>query len=176
MKPDIIPIPGDIVVSEDEIQQRVRELGAQISRDYAGKKLHLLAVLRGAVPFLADLSRNIMLDVTFDFMALSRDGAGGQVRLIKDLDKPLEGKHVLVVEDIVNEGETLKFLLKALSLRHPLDVKVCTLFDRPSKRKAQVQLDYVGKVLDDRFLVGYGLDYKQMYRNYRHLTELRFGK
>ncbi len=167
-----IPVPGPVIVTQEQIQQRVRELAAEISRDYQGRPLHLLAVLRGALPFLADLSRLLTLDVSFDFLAVTRDGSNGQVRLIKDLDRPVEGRTVLLVEDIVNEGTTLQYLLETLRLRRPADLRVCTMFDRPSRRCTDVRPDYVGLVLDERFVVGYGLDYQQIYRNLPYLAEL----
>ena len=171
MTPSILET-GPIVVTREQIQERVRELAAEISRDYQGQPLHLLAVLRGALPFLADLSRHLALDVSFDFLAVARDGPEGHPRLLKDLDVPLEGRKVLLVEDIVNEGTTLQYLLETLRLRRPAELRVCTMFDRPSRRRAEVRPDYVGLVLDDRFVVGYGLDYRQVYRNLPHLVEL----
>ncbi|NMA27702.1 MAG: hypoxanthine phosphoribosyltransferase [Burkholderiales bacterium] len=165
------PAPGPVILSQERIQERIRELAAEISRDYQGRPLHLLAVLRGALPFLCDLSRQLALDVSFDFLAVTRDGPEGHVRLLKDLDQPVEGREVLLVEDIVNEGTTLKYILEALELRRPTRVRVCTMFDRPSRRRAAVQADYVGLVLDDRFVVGYGLDYQQLYRNLPYLAE-----
>ncbi len=163
--------PGPVILPRERIQARVRELADEISRDYQGRPLHLLAVLRGALPFLSDLSRHLSLDVSFDFLAVTRDGPDGHVQLLKDLDHPVEGRDVLLVEDIVNEGTTLKYLLETLELRRPARVRVCTMFDRPSRRKAEVQPDYVGLVLDDRFVVGYGLDYRQFYRNLPDLAE-----
>lgn len=175
MKTALTPVPGRIILSEEDIQQRVAELGATISRDCAGQKLHLLAVLRGAIPFMADLSRNLGLDVTFDYLAVTRT-ANGQVRLIKDLDTPVEGRSILLVEDIVNEGETLHYLLKTLQLRKPKDIKICTMFDRPAKRVQPIKLDYVGATISDTFVVGYGLDYHQLYRNLPYLAELNLLK
>lgn len=176
MKQNLIPVPGKVVISQEQIQQRVRELAAQISRDYAGSPLHLLAVLRGAVPFLSDLSRYLSLDVTFDYMAVTRRYAGNQVHILKDLDAPVEGRRVLLIEDIVNEGETLRYVLKNLSLRHPAEVKICTMFDRPGKRVEKLNLDYIGFELDDKYVVGYGLDYQQLYRNLPYLAELNLLK
>lgn len=162
---------GSIVIPAAGIQKRVRELAARLSDDYRGRQVHLLAVLRGALPFLADLSRHLEVDVSFDFLAVTRDGQG-HVQLLKDLDTPLEGRTVLVVEDIVNEGTTLQYLVDTLRLRRPADLRICTMFDRPSRRRAKVQPDYVGIELDDRFVVGYGLDSRQRYRNLPDLVEL----
>lgn len=162
---------GPIVVPAERIQQRVRELAAQISEDYRGRPVHLLAVLRGAIPFLADLSRQMELDVSFDFLAVTRDREG-HVQLLKDLDTLIEGRTVLLVEDMVNEGTTLQYVLDTLLLRRPAEIRICAMFDRPSRRRAQVRPDYVGLELDDRYVVGYGLDYQQRYRNLPHLVEL----
>jgi len=169
------PAPGPVIVSNEQIQRRVRELADEISRDYQGRPLHLLAVLRGALPFLVDLSRQLTLDVSFDFLAVTREGSNGQVRLLKDLDRPVEGRTVLLVEDIVNEGTTLRYLLETLRLRRPAELKVCTMFDRPSRRRAEIRPDYIGMELDDRFVVGYGLDHRQNYRNLPFLAELSPG-
>lgn len=163
---------GKIIFSETRIQGRVKELAAQISRDYAGQSVHLLAVLRGAVPFLADLSRYLTLDVTFDFLSVTRDKETNHVRLLKDLDSLVEGRKILIVEDIINEGETLSYLVKTLSLRNPQDIKIVTMFDRPHKHATDIKADYIGFSLDNQFVVGYGLDYKQLYRNLPYLSEL----
>ena len=175
MQENLIPVLGQTIVSEQAIQERVAALAAQISRDYEGRPLHLLMVLRGAVPFLVDLARNLSLDVSFDSLAVTRT-ADNHVKLIKDLDIPIEGKDVLVVEDIVNGGNTLHYILQTLYLRHPRTIKICTMFDRPQKRTTPVILDYIGMKLDDRFVVGYGLDYKQLYRNLPEIVELNFVK
>ena len=162
------------LISEAELQKRVRELAEQISRDYAGQTVHLLAVLRGAVPFLTDLSHQLALDVTFDFLSVTRQKDTNHVRLLKDLDSPVEGRNILIVEDIINEGETLNYLVKTLSLRAPQDIKIVTIFDRPNKHKGKIQADYVGLNLDDdQFVVGYGLDYQQRYRNLPYLAHLK---
>ncbi len=165
---------GQVIFSETQIQNRVKELAAQISRDYAGQSVHLLAVLRGAVPFLADLSRYLTLDVTFDFLSVTRDKETNHVRLLKDLDSLVEGRQILIVEDIINEGETLSYLVKTLSLRNPKSIKIVTMFDRPHSHKNGLQADYIGFSLDNQFVVGYGLDYKQLYRNLPYLSELTF--
>ncbi len=163
---------GQVIFSETQIQNRVKELAAQISRDYEGQSVHLLAVLRGAVPFLADLSRYLTLDVTFDFLCVTRDKETNHVRLLKDLDSLVEGRKILIVEDIINEGETLSYLVKTLSLRDPESIKIVTMFDRPHRHQTDIEADYVGFSLDDQFVVGYGLDYKQLYRNLPYLSEL----
>lgn len=175
MNDNLVPVPGKILVSKGEIRSIVIKLGAQISADYAGKKLHLLGILRGAVPFMWDLSQYLRLDVTFDFMSVNKTKEG-QVRIIKDLDTPLDGLDILLVEDIVNEGTTLKYILDSLSLRGPKSIRVCTMFERPDKHKENIKLDYVGKAIDNRYAVGYGLDYEQMYRNLPYLAELSFCK
>lgn len=163
---------GKTIFSEAQIQDRVKELAAQISRDYQGQSVHLLAVLRGAVPFLADLSRYLTLDVTFDFLSVTRDKETNHVRLLKDLDSLVEGRTILIVEDIINEGETLSYLVKTLSLRAPQSIKIVTMFDRPNRHKTDIKADYIGYSLDNQFVVGYGLDYKQLYRNLPYLAEL----
>ncbi|MBQ7568809.1 hypoxanthine phosphoribosyltransferase [bacterium] len=175
MQENLIPVLGQTIVTEQAIQERVAELAAQIARDYAGRPLHLLMVLRGAVPFLVDLARNLPLDVSFDSLAVTRS-ADSHVKLIKDLDIPIEGKDVLIVEDIVNGGNTLHYVLQTLYLRHPRSIKICTMFDRPQKRTTPVIIDYIGMKLDDRFVVGYGLDYNQRYRNLPDIRELNFVK
>ncbi|MGM9991445.1 MAG: hypoxanthine phosphoribosyltransferase [Candidatus Bruticola sp.] len=164
---------GRIIYSESEIQERVKELAAQISRDYAGSPVHLLAVLRGAIPFLADLSRYLTLDVTFDFLSVVRDKKTNHVRLLKDLDSLVEGRHILIVEDIINEGETLNYLVRTLSLRDPKSIKIVTMFDRPKRHSPNIEANYVGFCLEDQFVVGYGLDYQQHYRNLPCLAELK---
>ncbi|MCR5662578.1 MAG: hypoxanthine phosphoribosyltransferase [bacterium] len=175
MKDNLTPVPGKILVSEEEIRSIVMRLGEEITADYAGKKLHLLGILRGAIPFISDLSQYLRLDVTFDFMSVNKTKEG-QVRIIKDLDTPLDGLDILLIEDIVNEGTTLKYILDSLSLRAPKSLRVCTMFDRPGKHKENIKLDYVGKAIDNRYAVGYGLDYEQMYRNLPYLAELNFCK
>ena len=166
---------GQVIFSETQIQDRVKELAAQISRDYEGQSVHLLAVLRGAVPFLADLSRYLTLDVTFDFLSVTRDKETNHVRLLKDLDSLVEGRKILIVEDIINEGETLSYLVKTLSLRDPESIKIVTMFGRPHRHKTEVKADYIGFSLDNQFVVGYGLDYKQLYRNLPYLSELNIA-
>ncbi|MBI3927267.1 MAG: hypoxanthine phosphoribosyltransferase [Armatimonadetes bacterium] len=165
--------PGEVLFSAEAIRARVDELATRIQTDYEGQTLHLLAILRGAVPFLTDLSRRLTLDVRFDFLAVRRSGQ--EVRFLKDLDAPLAGRHVLLVEDIVNEGRTLRHVLEALQLREPATLRVCAMFNRPARRRIDVQLDYVGLELPDRFVVGYGLDHRQLYRNLPYVAAFPEG-
>lgn len=159
-----------VLVSEEEVEAKTRELGEQISKDYAGKQVHIITILKGGVFFSCELAKRITVPVTFDFMAVSSYGAStassGVVRIIKDLDQPLEGKDVLIVEDIIDSGNTLNHLSKLLWERNPASIRICTLLDKPERRvKKQVKVDYCGFVIPDEFVVGYGLDYDQKYRN-----------
>ena len=155
--------------SEEAIDARIRELGAQISRDYAGKELHLICVLKGSSFFTCELAKRITVPVYLDFMSVSSYGnhtkSSGVVKVIKDLDEAIEGKHVLVVEDIVDSGRTLSYLLENLKSRKPKSLKLCTLLDKPERRVTDVHVDYTGFEIPDEFVVGYGLDYMQHYRN-----------
>jgi hypoxanthine phosphoribosyltransferase len=159
-----------ILLSSDEIAARVRALGAEIARDAAGAgSLHLVCVLKGAVLFLADLVRAVPLPCTFDFLAVSSYAAGttttGEVRLLKDLDTALDGRHVVIVEDIVDTGLTLSYLQEILKARGPKSLRTACLLSKPSRRKVDVPVEYVGFTIEDRFVVGYGLDYAGQYRN-----------
>jgi len=158
-----------VLLSHDAIQARVAELGAEIVRDYAGREPHLICVLKGACAFMTDLSRRIDLPLTLDYMAVSSYGAAtktsGEVRLVKDLDQGLDGRDVLVVEDIVDTGLTLNYLLNVLKQRGPRSLKVATLLSKPSRRLVETPVDYVGFTIEDHFVVGYGLDYNEKYRN-----------
>jgi hypoxanthine phosphoribosyltransferase len=162
--PDVI---SDIVLTEQQIGQRVRELGQTISSDYAGCNPILVGVLRGVVLFMADLMRSITVPYTIDFLAISAYGAQrhGAVRILKDLEEDIAGRHVLVVEDMVDTGLTLHYLLRVLAERHPASLQVCAMFDKPRLRLIDLPLTYVGFTLPDRYVVGYGLDYRQRYRN-----------
>jgi hypoxanthine phosphoribosyltransferase len=165
----------EIVIGEQELRQRVRELGAEISRDYAGRSPILVSVLKGAFVFLADLVREISIPVAVDFMAITRYGAGrrgGAVRIEKDLDLAIAGRDVLVVEDIVDTGLTLGYLMKNLGARDPAGLAVCTLLDRRARRLTKLPLRYVGFEVPDRFLVGYGLDHREDWRNLPYLAAL----
>ena len=165
---------GDVIrvmISEEEIEKRVKELGEIISRDYAGKTLHMICVLKGGVYFMTDLSKRISEDVpvTLDFMSVSSYGddtkSSGVVRIVKDLDQPLIGKDVLIVEDIIDSGRTLSYLIEILKGRNPNSIRLCTLLDKPERRVKDVKVDYCCFNIPDEFVVGYGLDYAQKYRN-----------
>jgi hypoxanthine phosphoribosyltransferase len=167
---------GRVLFTEAMIQHRVGELGASISRDYAGLNPVVVGVLKGVVFFMSDLLRTLTLPVHVDFMAISRyhagPGAKGPVRLTKDLDEPVEGRHVLFVEDVIDTGLTLSYLLRNLRARSPASLEVCTLFDKPEHRLADVKVRYKGFDLPDRFVVGYGLDYREAYRHLPYVAEL----
>ena len=158
-----------VMFSEEEVAQKVEELGRKISEDYAGKEIHLICVLKGSVFFVCELAKRITIPVSMDFMSVSSHGDGtsssGVVKIAKDLDEALEGKDVLVVEDIVDTGRTLSYLLEILAKRKPNSMKLCTLLDKPSRRVVDVKVDYTGFQIPDEFVVGYGLDYAQKYRN-----------
>lgn len=160
---------SEILLSQETIQRRVEEIGRQISRDYAGRELVVVGVLTGSVLFLADVIRHITVPMELDFVAMSSYGtetkSSGEVRLIKDLGHPVHGKHVLVAEDIVDTGLTLRYLLETIHARQPASVSTCVLLDKPSRRQVDVQVDYRGFEIEDRFVVGYGLDYAGRYRN-----------
>ena len=159
----------EVMHSEAEVAKRVEELGRQISEDYAGKQVHLICVLKGGVFFMCELAKRISVPVSMDFMSVGSYGNGtsssGVVKIAKDLDEPLEGKDVLVVEDIIDSGRTLSYLLEILKGRHPKSLKLCTLLDKPDRRIKTVKVDYTGFEIPDEFVVGYGLDYAQKYRN-----------
>lgn len=166
-----------VLISEADLQKRVAELGEQISRDYAGKAPLLVSVLRGSFIFMADLTRHIQPFCQVDFMAVSSYGAGtvssGQVNIVKDLTDSIEGKDVIVVEDILDSGNTLSYLFQLLKARNPASLKLVTLLDKPSRRTKPIQADYVGFTVPDEFVVGYGLDYDELYRNLPYIGVLR---
>lgn len=159
-----------ILLSKEVIAKRVAEIGEQISRDYEGEKITLVCTLRGACVFFADLMRAIHGDVEIDFIAVSSYGAGtktsGEVKMVKDLSEPIKDKNVIVVEDIIDTGVTLSYLKKLLLTREPKSLKICTLLDKPSRRKVKFEGDYVGFEIENEFVVGYGLDYDQKMRHY----------
>lgn len=165
MKNDI----REVLISEDELHKTVAALGARISKDYEGKNPIMVSVLKGAFIFMADLVREVTVPCTIDFMSVSSYGAGtktsGEVKIIKDLDTNIEGRHVIVVEDILDSGVTLSYLLKLLGARKPASIALCTLFDKPERHKVEVKIDYKGMDVPDEFIVGYGLDYAEKYRN-----------
>ncbi|HAV01016.1 MAG TPA: hypoxanthine phosphoribosyltransferase [Lachnospiraceae bacterium] len=158
-----------VLIPEEDIDKRIAELGAQISRDYAGRSLHLVSVLRGGVFFTCELAKRITVPVSIDFMSVSSYGmdtkSSGIVKVIKDLDDSIVDKDVLVVEDIVDSGRTLRYLLDNLKSRGPKSLGLCTLLDKPDRRVVDVDVDYTGFQIEDKFVVGYGLDYAQKYRN-----------
>ncbi len=159
-----------VMYSEEEVDQRIRELGEEISKRYEGKKLHMICVLKGGVFFMCELAKRITVPVTMDFMSVSSYGSGtkssGIVKIVKDLDQSIEGRDVLVVEDIIDSGRTLSYLMKILNERKPASLCLCTLLDKPDRREVEdVNVDYTGFKVPDEFVVGYGLDYDQMYRN-----------
>lgn len=160
---------AEILLSEEEIKQRVLELGKQISEDYRGKDVVIVGVLRGAFIFLADLVRAIDMPVAIDFISVSSYGAGtsstGVVRFLKDLDEEVSGRHVLLVEDIIDSGITLNYLMENMKTRKPLSVRICTLLSKPERRKVEIDVAYNGFTIPDHFVVGYGLDYSEKYRN-----------
>ena len=166
-----------VLFSEEQLRQRVAEIAAQIDRDYAGKEPLLVSVLRGSFVFMADLVRSIHLPCTVDFMAVSSYGSGtsssGQVKIVKDLSEQIEGRDLIVVEDILDSGNTLSYLLQLLQARRPASVRLCTLLDKPSRRVKPVELHYSGFTIPDYFVVGYGLDYDEKYRNLPYIGVLK---
>jgi hypoxanthine phosphoribosyltransferase len=168
---------GRVILSEAAIQGRVIELAAQISEDYAGRNPLLIGVLRGVVFFMSDLLRAITIPVRLDFIAISRydpqGGGKGPVRLVKDLEETIEDQHLIFVEDVIDTGLTLSYLLRLLRARGPASIEVCTLFNKPARRLTNIPLKYKGFDLPDRFVVGYGLDYREAYRHLPYVAELR---
>ncbi|MDE5934080.1 MAG: hypoxanthine phosphoribosyltransferase [Lachnospiraceae bacterium] len=168
----------EVLLSEEEVNARIRQIGEQISRDYEGKELHLICILKGASFFTCELAKRITVPVSLDFMSVSSYGksseSSGVVKIVKDLDEPLEGKHVLVVEDIVDTGRTLDYLLSLMRSRGAADVKLCALLDKPDRRVVDVKADYTGFQIPDEFVVGYGLDYAQRYRNLPYIGVVKF--
>lgn len=159
-----------VLLTEEEVNARINEVASAISKDYEGKKLHLICILKGGVFFTCELAKRLSVPVSLDFMSVSSYGSGtessGVVRIIKDLDEPLAGKNVLIVEDIIDSGRTLSYLIEVLKQRNPASIELCTLLDKPERRvKKQVQVKYTCFSIPDEFVVGYGLDYDQKYRN-----------
>jgi hypoxanthine phosphoribosyltransferase len=170
------PAIGETLVSSEDLRRRVAELGAEISRDYEGRNLFLVGVLKGAVLFLADLMRNIDVPCEIDFMAVSSYGSqtdsSGVVRILKDLDAPIEDRHVLIVEDIIDSGLTLQYLMRSLNTRRPASLEVCALLTKPERLRVDLSPRYIGFEIPNRFAVGYGLDHGQQYRNLEYVAAL----
>lgn len=170
----------EVLLTEEQVDTRISEIGAQISRDYEGKEVHLVCVLKGGTFFTCELAKRISVPVSLDFMSVSSYGSdtksSGVVRIVKDLDEPLRGKDVIVVEDIVDSGRTLSYLLEMLKDRGPASLKLCTLLDKPERRVTDVKVDYTGFRVPDEFLVGYGLDYDQKHRNLPYIGKVVFDK
>ena len=159
----------EVMLQEETVNRRIRELGEEISRDYEGKTVHLICILKGSVYFTCELAKRITVPVTMDFMQCSSYGAAtkssGVVRIVKDLDEPITGRDVIIVEDIIDSGNPLHYLVEILYKRQPKSIRICTLLDKPDRRVADVKVDYTGFEIPDEFVVGYGLDYAQKYRN-----------
>ncbi len=168
---------SDILITEEQLKQRVKELGARITEDFRGEPVILIGILKGSVVFMADLMRAIDLDISIDFMSVSSYGGAtstsGVVRIMKDLDSDIKGKNVIIVEDIIDSGLTLKYLKEYLSKRNPACLRICTILDKPSRRKVEIRGDYVGFEIEDKFIVGYGLDIDQKYRNLPYVSWVR---
>ena len=167
-----------VMIPEDEVNVKIKELGRKISEDFAGQEVHLICILKGSIFFVCELAKRITLPVTIDFMQVSSYGAetksSGVVRLSKDLDEPLQGKNVIIVEDIIDSGRTLNHLVNLLGQRHPKSMTICTLLDKPSRRVVEVDVKYTGFQIPDAFVVGYGLDYDQRYRNLPYIGVIEF--
>ena len=168
----------EVMLSEEEVDARIKEIGEQISRDYAGKTVHLICVLKGGSFFMCELAKRINLNVSLDFMSVSSYGgdtkSSGVVKIVKDLDESLAGKDVIVVEDIVDSGRTLSYLMELLKDRKPASLSLCTLLDKPERRVVDVDVKYTGFKIPDVFVVGYGLDYDQVYRNLPYIGQVVF--
>lgn len=168
----------NVLLSEEEVDAKIKAIGEQISRDYAGKQVHLVCVLKGGSFFMCELAKRITVPVSLDFMSVSSYGSetksSGVVKIVKDLDEPIKGKNVLVVEDIVDSGRTLSYLMEMLKDRGPESLRLCTLLDKPERRVVDVNVDYTGFQIPDEFVVGYGLDYDQRYRNLPYIGVISF--
>lgn len=167
-----------VLLSEEEVNERIRQIGEQISKDYEGRQVHLICVLKGGSFFMCELAKRITVPVSLDFMSVSSYGSGtkssGVVKIVKDLDEQLDGKDVIVVEDIVDSGRTLSYLLELLGKRNPKSLALCTMLDKPERRVVDVKVDYTGFNIPDEFVVGYGLDYDQRYRNLPYIGVVEF--
>lgn len=167
-----------VLLTEKEVDDRIQSIGDQISKDYAGRQVHLICVLKGGSFFMCELAKRITVPVSLDFMSVSSYGSAtkssGVVKIVKDLDESLKDKHVLVVEDIVDSGRTLSYLLEMLKDRGPASLRLCTLLDKPDRRVVDINVDYTGFQIPDEFVVGYGLDYDQRYRNLPYIGVVEF--
>ena len=168
----------EVMLPEEKVDARIKELGEQISRDYAGESVHLICILKGSVYFTCELAKRITVPVTMDFMQCSSYGAetksSGIVKIVKDLDEPIIDRNVIIIEDIIDSGRTLSHLKKLLAQRSPKSLKICTLLDKPDRRVVDVPVEYVGFQIEDKFVVGYGLDYDQQYRNLPYIGVVQF--
>ena len=176
--PDLVDDIAEVLIPEDEIQAKVAELGARVSADFAGLELTLVSVLKGSLPFMADLMRAITIPVQIDLMEVSSYGgaateSSGLVRILKDLSSSIDGRHVLIVEDIIDTGLTLNYLVRYLRGKNPASLRICTLLDKPARRLVEIPIDYLGFEIPDQFVIGYGLDYGERYRNLRFVGVLR---
>ena len=167
-----------VMIPEEEVDAKIAELGKKISEDYAGRQVHLICILKGSVFFTCELAKRITVPVSLDFMSVSSYGDGtassGIVKIAKDLDETLEGKDVIVIEDIIDSGRTLSYLMEVLGKRQPNSLKLCTLLDKPDRRVVDVHIDYTAFQVPDKFVVGYGLDYDQKYRNLPYIGVVEF--
>ena len=167
-----------VLLSEEEVNTRISQVAAQISKDYEGKAVHLICILKGGVFFTCELAKRLTVPVSLDFMSVSSYGddtkSSGVVRIVKDLDEPLTDLHVLIVEDIIDSGRTLSYLMEVLKQRGPASIRLCTLLDKPDRRVVDVDVDYTGFQIPDEFVVGYGLDYAQRYRNLPYIGVVKF--
>lgn len=170
----------EVLLTEKEVDDRIQAIGEQISRDYAGRQVHLVCVLKGGSFFMCELAKRITVPVSLDFMSVSSYGSdtksSGVIKIVKDLDESLKDKDVIVVEDIVDSGRTLSYLLKMLNARGPKSLALCTLLDKPDRRVVEVKVDYTGFQIPDEFVVGYGLDYDQRYRNLPYIGVVKFDE
>jgi hypoxanthine phosphoribosyltransferase len=167
-----------VMLTEEEVDARIKQIGEQISKDYEGKSVHLICVLKGGSFFMCELAKRITVPVSFDFMSVSSYGgdtkSSGVVKIVKDLDESIKDKEVIIVEDIVDSGRTLSYLIELLGQRSPKSIKLCTLLDKPDRRVVDVKVDYTGFEIPDEFVVGYGLDYDQRYRNLPYIGVIEF--
>ena len=170
----------ETLISEKELAEGIRRVADEINRDYEGKSVHLICIIKGGVFFMTELSKYLKMDVTMDFMSVSSYGSGtvssGIVKIIKDLDDPIEGRDVIIVEDIVDTGNTMEYLMELLRDRKPSSLKLCTMLDKPSRRLKEVHPDYLGFTIEDKFVVGFGLDYDQKYRNLNYIGAVVFDE